>query len=304
MKKEIKEIAASTRARLLNIAKLENIDFDFLLLRYFQERFLYRLSISDYSQNFILKGGLLLVYLDIPKSRPTIDIDLLARRIKSNSDNVKNVICKIAEISCNDGVKFYPASAITEIIKKNTDYTGIRIKINASLEQAKKSLKFDISFGDIVIPKAIKIEFPTLLDESSPQIMVYSVESIVAEKFEAMVKLAMINSRIKDFYDIYMLSISQNFKSDTLKKAIELTFLKRKTILPENPTIFESEFHNNKEKQQQWMAFLRKTKIKEITYNFNEVMERITKLLKPIVITGQDKTIEEKTWAPIDGIWR
>lgn len=134
MKKEIKEIAASTRARLLNIAKLENIDFDFLLLRYFQERFLYRLSISDYSQNFILKGGLLLVYLDIPKSRPTIDIDLLARRIKSNSDNVKNVICKIAEISCNDGVKFYPASAITEIIKKNTDYTGIRIKINASLE--------------------------------------------------------------------------------------------------------------------------------------------------------------------------
>ena len=91
---------------------------------------------------------------------------------------------------------------------------------------------------------------------------------------------------------------------DTLKKAIELTFLKRKTILPENPTIFESEFHNNKEKQQQWMAFLRKNKIKEITYNFNEVMERITKLLKPIVITGQDKTIEEKTWAPIDGIWR
>lgn len=89
MKKEIKEIAASTRARLFNIAKLENIDFDFLLLRYFQERFLYRLSISDYSQNFILKGGLLLVYLDIPKSRPTIDIDLLARRIKSNSDNVK-----------------------------------------------------------------------------------------------------------------------------------------------------------------------------------------------------------------------
>ncbi len=304
MKKEIKEIAASTRARLFNIAKLENIDFDFLLLRYFQERFLYRLSISDYSQNFILKGGLLLVYLDIPKSRPTIDIDLLARRIKSNSDNVKNVICKIAEISCNDGVKFYPASAITEIIKKNTDYTGIRIKINASLEQAKKSLKFDISFGDIIIPKAIKIEFPTLLDESSPQIMVYSIESIVAEKFEAMVKLAMINSRIKDFYDIYMLSISQNFKSDTLKKAIELTFLKRKTILPENPTIFELEFHNNKEKQQQWMAFLRKTKIKEITYNFNEVMERITKLLKPIVITGQDKTIEEKTWAPIDGTWR
>ena len=229
--------------------------------------------------------------MDIPKSRPTIDIDLLARRIKSNSDNVKNVICKIAEISCNDGVKFYPASAITGIIKKNTDYTGIRIKINASLEQAKKSLKFDISFGDIIIPKAIKIEFPTLLDESSPQIMVYSVESIVAEKFEAMVKLAMINSRIKDFYDIYMLSISQNFKSDTLKKAIELTFLKRKTILPENPTIFESEFHNNKEKQQQWMAFLRKTKIKEITYNFNEVMKRITKLLKPIVITGQDKTI-------------
>ena len=304
MKKEIKEIAASTRARLLNIAKLENIDFDFLLLRYFQERFLYRLSISDYSQNFILKGGLLLVYLDIPKSRPTIDIDLLARRIKSNSDNVKNVICKIAEISCNDGVKFYPASAITEIIKKNTDYTGIRIKINASLEQAKKSLKFDISFGDIIIPKAIKIEFPTLLDESSPQIMVYSVESIVAEKFEAMVKLAMINSRIKDFYDIYMLSISQNFKSDTLKKAIELTFLKRKTILPENPTIFESEFHNNKEKQQQWMAFLRKTKIKEITYNFNEVMKRITKLLKPIVIIGQDKAIEEKTWNPIDGTWR
>ncbi|MFZ2330571.1 MAG: nucleotidyl transferase AbiEii/AbiGii toxin family protein [Atribacterota bacterium] len=304
MKKEIKEVAASTRARLFNIAKLENIDFDFLLLRYFQERFLYRLSISNYSKNFILKGGLLLVYLDIPKSRPTVDIDFLARKIKSNSEDVKNVICQIAEIYCNDGVKFYPDSAIAEIIKKNTDYTGIRIKINASLEQAKKSLKFDISFGDIVIPKAIRKEFPTLLDESSPQILVYSIESIVAEKFEAMVKLAMINSRMKDFYDVYMLSNSQNFKSNTLKKAIELTFLKRDTIIPDNPMIFKSEFHNNKEKQQQWLAFIRKTKIEKVTSNFNEVMERITKLLKPIAIAIQDKVSEEKIWDPIGGFWR
>jgi predicted nucleotidyltransferase component of viral defense system len=304
MKKAIKDIAASTRARLLNIARSENIDFDFLLLRYFQERFLYRLSISKFSNHFILKGGLLLVYLRMPKSRPTIDIDLLAKNIKNDPIEIKNAIKSIVDIPCEDGVKFYPSSITTEGIKENTDYTGTRIKINASLGQAKKKMQLDIGFGDVIIPKAINIEFPTLLDESNPKIAVYSMESIIAEKFEAMVKLAMINSRMKDFYDIYSLSFSQIFKSNSLKKAIESTFLRRKTIFPDDPIIFRSEFHHDKEKQIQWNAFIRKTRLIEVDKNFNQVMDRITIFLKPIVNSIKGKTNDDKIWDINDGIWK
>jgi len=176
--------------------------------------------------------------------------------------------------------------------------------MDATLGQARKRLQMDIGFGDIVIPKARKIEFPTLLEQIPPKIKVYSIESIISEKFEAMVKLATANSRMKDFYDVYALSINCNFQGNRLKKAIESTFKKRKTIIPVNPLIFQSEFHNDKGRQRQWTAFINKSRISDTDENFNQIMERITKFLKPVVISIKNKTQVEKSWYPLLGRWK
>ena len=303
MKSEIKNKPASIRAKLTNIARIEGIEFDALLLRYFQERFLYRLAISEFSDHFILKGGLLLIYFQIPGTRPTKDIDFLAEQLNNDQTELENIFRKIAELNFDDGVKFDPLSISSERIKEDTDYRGIRLKIDATLSQARKRLQMDIGFGDIVIPKAKKIKFPTLLEQVPPKIKVYSIESIISEKFEAMVKLAMVNSRMKDFYDIYTLSINYDFCGNRLKKAIEATFKRRKTIVPVNPLIFQTEFHNDKGRQKQWTAFLHKSRIADTDKNFNQIMERITEFLKPIVISIKNKTQVEKSWYPLVGRW-
>jgi len=304
MEREVKNKVASVRAKLMNIARAEKIDFDFLLLRYFQERFLYRLAISEFSDRFILKGGLLLICLKMPKSRPTKDIDFLAKEIKNDPVKLGHIFRSITAISCNDGVIFNSSSLISEQIKENAGYEGIRIKIDATLGQARKKLQMDIGFGDVIIPRAMRMEFPTLLEEKPPRIKVYSIESIISEKFEAMVKLAMVNSRMKDFYDIYTLSVSYNFQSDRLKKAIESTFYRRKTSIPDNPLIFRLKFHRDEEKQRQWSAFLRKSRLQDVNQDFNEIMERITSFLKPIVVSIKDKNKENKIWDAIAGCWK
>ncbi|TET07443.1 MAG: nucleotidyl transferase AbiEii/AbiGii toxin family protein [Candidatus Atribacteria bacterium] len=304
MEKEVKNKAASVRAKLMNIARAEKIDFDFLLLRYFQERFLYRLAISEFSDRFILKGGLLLICLRMPRSRPTKDIDFLAKEIKNDPVKLGHIFRSITAISYNDGVIFNSSSLISEQIKENADYEGIRIKIDATLGQARKKLQMDIGFGDVIIPRAMRMEFPTLLEEKPPRIKVYSIESIISEKFEAMVKLAMVNSRMKDFYDIYTLSVSYNFQSDRLKKAIESTFYRRKTSIPDNPLIFRLKFHRDEEKQRQWSAFLRKSRLQDVNQDFNEIIERITSFLKPIVVSIKDKNKENKIWDAIAGCWK
>jgi len=141
MEKEVKNKSASVRAKLMNIARAEKIDFDSLLLQYFQERFLYRLAISEFSDRFILKGGLLLICLKMPRSRPTKDIDFLAKEIKNDPVKLGHIFRSITAISCNDGVKFTSSSLISEQIKENADYEGIRIKIDATLGQARKKLQ-------------------------------------------------------------------------------------------------------------------------------------------------------------------
>jgi len=223
-----------------------------------------------------------------------------------NNDQVEfeNIFKKIAEIYFDDGVKFDPLSISSERIKENADYEGIRLKIDATLDQARKRLQVIIGFGDIIIPKAKKIEFPTLLEQIPPKIKVYSIESIISEKFEAMIKLAMANSRMKDFYDVYTLSINYNFNGNRLKKAIESTFKKRKTIVPISPLIFQTEFHNDKGRQRQWASFLRKSGIADTDEKFNQIMNRITEFLRPIIISIKNKTIMEKIWYSSLGHWK
>jgi predicted nucleotidyltransferase component of viral defense system len=304
MKKEVKNKAASVRAKLMNIARAENIDFDALLLRYFQERFLYRLSISKFSNHFVLKGGLLFICLKMPGSRPTKDIDFLAEQVKNNPDDIKHIFRYIANEICDDGVKFNSSSITIKRIKEDADYEGMRLKIEATLGNATKRLQVDIGFGDIIIPRAKIIEFPTLLEEKLLKVRVYSIESIISEKFEVMVKLAMANSRMKDFYDVYSLSCSHNFDGNKLKKAIESTFQKRKTPIPNNPLIFREEFSKDKGRQKQWTAFLRKLQLHDINQEFSEIMKRIINFLEPVVISIRGGTVIDKSWDNITGSWK
>jgi predicted nucleotidyltransferase component of viral defense system len=304
MIKKVKNKAASIRAKLMNIARAEGIDFDALLLRYFQERFLYRLSNSKFSDHFVLKGGLLLVCLKMPVLRPTKDIDFLAEQVKNDSAEIEHIFKDITKVTCDDGIKFNSSSITSERIKEDADYEGIRLKIEATLGQARKRLQMDIGFGDIIIPESKVVEFPTLLEEKPPRVRIYSIESIISEKFEVMIKLSMANSRMKDFYDVYTLSLNHNFQGRRLKKAIKSTFQRRKTPIPDNPLVFRVEFYGNKERQKQWTAFLRKLRLHDINQEFSEIMKRIISFLESVVISIRDRAQIGKSWDTITGSWK
>ncbi len=303
MKKEIKDKSASVRAKLFNISKKSNIEFDALLLRYLQERFLYRLTISEYPELLILKGGYLLVSFNLPWSRATKDIDFLAIGIKNTTEELEKYFKKVAEINVDDGAFFDSSSTYSERIIENSDYVGIRLKINASLGKAKKILQFDIGFGDVIWPEASIIELPTLLDTPAPKLKVYSKETVIAEKFEIMIKREIMNSRMKDFFDIYSLSYKFNLEGKILQKAIESTLIKRQTPLIKTPVVFKENFSNDKSKQVQWKGFLKNTRINNIDTDFREIIIRITKFLKPIVLSIMDKKKMEQSWDAEKGIW-
>ncbi|MCP5102793.1 MAG: nucleotidyl transferase AbiEii/AbiGii toxin family protein [bacterium] len=303
MKREIKDKAASVKAKLLNISKKTNIEFDALLLRYFQERFLYRLTVSGYSANFILKGGFLLVSLKMPWSRPTRDIDFLAMGIKNTSLELENLFKKVAELPGDDGVAFDSSSILSERIVENSEYVGIRLKLTTSLGKAWKILQFDIGFGDSIWPEPNLIELPTLLEYAPPKLKAYPTETIIAEKFEIMVKKGMMNSRMKDFFDIYSLSSRYNFEGKILQKAIENTLERRQTPITDIPLVFREIFQRDKAKQQQWAGYLRNTRISNINKNFGEIMKRITDFLKPVVISIIEKKKMDQSWNAEKNIW-
>jgi len=283
MEKSIQNKTASVKARLLNLAKNQHIDFDSFLLRYMQERFLYRLSLSKYADQFILKGGLLLLCLDMPHTRPTIDIDFLAQRIKNKTDELKRVFKEILHIESDDGILFESNSVQAEEIKEGAEYQGVRLKIKGGLGKAYKVLQIDIGFGDVITPHAMDMDFPTILDDQSPKIKAYSIESVIAEKFEAMVKLSVVNSRMKDFYDVYSLLVEGNFSKEILKEAIVSTFKRRETILSSDTAIFHEEFYEDADRGRQWKAYLRKLREKDMNENFSEIMKSIIGILSPIV---------------------
>jgi predicted nucleotidyltransferase component of viral defense system len=297
MKEDIKNKPASVKAKLLNLAKSQGIDFDALLLRYMQERFLYRLSVSKHSGHFVLKGGLLLICHNVPHSRPTIDIDFLAQRIKNSHAGLKTIIQDIAHIEYTDGINFDSGSVRSEDIREGAEYHGIRLKIEATLGKARKILQIDVGFGDDVVPQPQEMDFPTILDDQHPRLKVYSLESMIAEKFEAMIKLSLVNSRMKDFYDIYSLALSDDFNGKVLFKAVQAAFARRETPLPENPVVFTKEFYEDKNRQKQWQAYLRKIREKEISDHFSIVMQKINEFLGPIILAINDK-------AKIPGEWK
>ena len=237
--RKVKNIAASVRARLLKVAKNTKRDFNAVLLQYFQERLLYRLSISKYRENFILKGALLFLIYEMPRNRPTKDIDFLGVDTSNEEESLLNIMKEVAVISADDGVWFDPESFTSERITEQAEYNGVRIYCIPHLEQAKIRFHFDIGFGDTVVPNTIKLKYPTLLEDSpTPEILAYPPETAIAEKFDSIVRLGYATSRLKDFFDIYYMAHHYEFQSDTLHDAIDSKFKNRGTNITEKSTIF------------------------------------------------------------------
>ncbi len=301
-----KNIEASIRAKLYNISKKENIDFDFLLLRYIQDSFLKRVSLSKYSENFILKGGLLLFYMDFPYSRPTRDVDFLGVGIRKDEQEIKRIIKEISEIQAEDGVIFNPNSMKIETIREDTNYEGISVKIDGNIERAKKRIRIDIGFGDLMVKPVNKMVIKTILGRVFEGIRIYPIESIVSEKFEIMIKFSVFNSRLKDFYDIYFLTKYYEFKLSKVKEALILTFKKRRTKIPGSvPLVLKPEFYKRKDIGLQWKAYLNKIGIREVTEDFGEIVERIKDFILPVLddINKVEVKGKERIWSSKKGMW-
>ena len=295
-----KNIAASIRQRLLNHAKNDSRPFNEVLQYYGMERFLYRLSLSPYSQQFILKGALMLRIWNALESRPTMDIDMLGKT-RNEEDSIVTQINTILSMDViEDGLIFNPDTIQAERITEDADYQGIRVRFTGALETAKIHMQLDIGFGDIVYPQPEESTLPTLLDLPAPKLLAYSRESAIAEKFEAMVKLGAINSRMKDFYDIWMLSRQYSFNSAQLAEAIRLTFNQRSTKLPVEVEAFTAPFINAK--QIQWTAFRKRLQQDHVPAEFNEVVLSVSKFLIPILHTLSNKESAPKAWI-IHGQW-
>ncbi len=273
--------AESIKTRLKNLAVEEKKQFDYLLMLYFIERILYRISVSKYRDVLVLKGGLLLYTILDDKARATKDIDLLAKELVSTLDGLQDIFKEVCSIEDDDAVRFDTETIRAERIKEDAEYEGVRIKVTAFLDKSKKTLQFDIGFGDVIVPKAVEMEYPSLLDMDTPKIKAYSMESVIAEKFEAMLYLAEANSRMKDFYDIYVLSKTFCFDGRVLYEAISQTLQRRGTPLSKAPTIFSEDFRRLKEKQTQWNAFMRRIETK-IDAGFDDVVLQIKVFLSPV----------------------
>lgn len=302
MSREPKNIPASIQGRLRNIALQEKKSFDLILLLYLQERFLYRLSVSTYADKFILKGGLLLFSMTNFQTRPTKDIDFLARQISNDMEQLKDAFQRVSQISNPiDGVIFDEENITAERITEDADYQGVRIKIRASLGRMRKQLQFDIGFGDVIVPKPRTIDYPVLLDMDVPILKAYSIESVIAEKFEAMITLSIVNSRMKDFYDIYILLTRHNFDGRVLQESVFETFSRRGTIIERSHVMFTNAFAQDPSRVSQWMAFLNRTSLDSIP--FETIMNHIRTFLQPVyeAILEEDELL--KTWVYSDKEW-
>ena len=298
---EIKNLQASIKDRLLNIAKRSNRDFNAVLLQYLQERFLYRLSRSQYSDNLILKGALLLLVNDLPLERPTKDIDLLGSQMANTEDKIEEVISNIITITSNDGVEFDSDSITIEQITQESKYNGYRVAITGYLGSAKRKIQIDIGFGDEIIPSAETMDYPTFLDLPVPKVKAYSIESAISEKLEAIVRFNYYTSRMKDFYDIWYLSQSCKFRKSELKNAILTTFENRETEIEDISIIFKSDFKNNNEKKSQCQAFLERNAM-ELDITFQECINTLQKFIKPIFKEGNGEGIwneDKQEWEKI-----
>lgn len=293
MAKEIKDIAASIRARLINLAKENRMEAQSMLTRYGVERFLYRLSQSEHRENFLLKGAALFALWFNQPHRPTKDVDLLGFG-ENDIPTLERTVREICLIESEDGLIFDIESVRGEQIREA--YQGVRIKLTAMLGTARVPVQIDVGFGDAVTPAAKTATLPTILGLPAATLKVYPKETVVAEKFEAMVRFGLANGRMKDFWDVDYLIREFDFDGKLLQKAIRATFKNRQTVLPnELPVALTNDFAKNDRILSLWSGFINRNGIKTST-EIGKVIEDLREFFSP-VING------EASGQTFSGIW-
>jgi predicted nucleotidyltransferase component of viral defense system len=297
-------LSASVRDRLTNRARERGEDVQLVMLRYAIERLLYRLSRSEYADHFVLKGAMLFsLWADVPY-RATRDVDFLGY-----GDSAAERLVEIFRAICGvevepDGVEFLADTVRAEQARENDEYQGVRVTLEARIAGARLSLQADIGFGDVVVPMVQEIQYPGLLDLPTPRLRAYPPETVVAEKFQAMVRFGAITSRMKDFYDLWAIATTFGFEGPVLAEAIRATFERRRTSLPAGtPDALSPEFAESRTNQSRWQGFLGRTAIAMTPEPFPAVLAKIREFVLPPTQALTTGNSFEGMW-PQGGPWR
>lgn len=308
---KLKDVPASVHARLLTFAKRENRDFNQVLTQYFQERLLDRLARSRYDEQFVLKGALLFVALESESSaargRPTRDIDFEGLKLGPEPEQIRAIFSEIAALPSDpdDGVVFLIKDIGAEKIVEHEEYEGIRVHLPALLGKMRNRVQIDVGFGDAITPEPQRTAFPTLLDEHvPPKLLVYPLETVVAEKFEAAIDLAEANSRMKDFRDLYVLATTTPFDGAVLTEAVRRTFERRGTSLDAGSAVMTDGFAQDADRQSFWAGYLRKERIDTVPDSLESVMPVILDFIGPPFRAARDGSSFGLHWDPARREWR
>jgi predicted nucleotidyltransferase component of viral defense system len=298
-----KNAAASVKQRLLNVGKKSGEDFQSLLTRYAGERLLYRLGASEYTDGFVLKGAMLFVLWTGAVHRPTRDIDLLGFG-ENTGERLATVFRSLcARVEPDDGLVFLPETVTVQPIRDDDEYGGQRVAFAATLGQARVALQVDVGFGDAITPAAQLVEYPTLLGMPAPNLRAYPPETVVAEKVEALVKLGLTNSRMKDFYDLLVLARTFAFEGEQVRIALTNTFTRRQTAIPTAPPVaLTAAFTGDATKQKQWKAFVKRSSLAERVGELGEVMADVSAFVLPPLLAAASGGPFEVRWKP-GGQW-
>ena len=299
-----RNLAASVRQRLFNLAQERREDFGLVLTKYGLERFLYRLAQSQYRDQFILKGALLFELWTHRPYRPTRDLDLEGQG-ENSITRIKRLFSEIMSQAVeDDGLAFDLKSLRVARIKEEQEYEGLRVNLVARLERARIHMQIDIGFGDVIVPAPREIQYPAMLNFPNPHLRAYPRESVVAEKLEALVKLGMANTRMKDFYDLWKLSHDFDFEGSLLTEAIKATFTHRATEVPSGaPLALTEEFSRDSQKAKQWQAFLKKSGLDHDHAELPTVAADLSSFLVPPLQAVKEREHFTQSW-PKGGPWQ
>lgn len=298
-----RNLQASLHQQLLNSARKQGRLFNDLIVYYAIERFLYRLSQSPYADRLILKGGLMLHVWQLANTRITRDIDLLGR-LSNDPDQIAALIREIVQIPVEaDGLTFDISTLVVRPIAEDAEYQGMRATFKANFGKVSISMQIDFGFSDSVTPAPVPITYPCLLQQSSPQLMAYNRETVIAEKFEAMVKHGELNSRMRDFYDVWLLSRHFRFTGDELSQAIHATFERRETSIELEPVCFSEAWASSAIRTSQWKGFIKTARVSSAPETLAEVIAEIRLFLQPVVrmLTESGPTV--RSWSA-SGPWQ
>jgi hypothetical protein len=298
-----RDVAASIRQRLLNEAKRQNRPFQELLQYFAMERFLYRLSVHPLADCFVLKGALLMTAWQTTQSRPTVDIDLSARTSNDHA-HIRAFIEQLCAFRFDDdGIEFDGGRIGIAAIREDADYEGVRVQFEATLARAKVPMQIDLGFGDVITPPASRAAYPVILELPRPVLLAYPQETVIAEKLEAITQLGLLNSRLKDYFDIWLLASLYEFDSGVLEEAIRATFNNRRTDIEKRPVGLTAKFSESAARKVQWLTFRKRGRFPNAPEELPTLVNAVADFATPILESLGENDRPRRVWTP-NGLWQ